>query len=155
MSRDPKYYTDPSTFNPGRFLKEVPELDPYIFAFGFGRRWRSFLVFRFVFESYIVHFRVCPGKKLADSSLFISISMILATFNIHKAKDEHGNIIEPDCTYQPGVVRSVYFMFFRVPRHARVLKLLLQPPDSFSVFNYTAFGIFGRVDPIYSRRTSL
>ena len=38
MSRDTKYYTDPSTFNPGRFLKEVPELDPYLFAFGFGRR---------------------------------------------------------------------------------------------------------------------
>ena len=39
MGRDPGYYSDPSIFNPERFLKDDPEPDPYGFAFGFGRRY--------------------------------------------------------------------------------------------------------------------
>ena len=39
MGRDPNYYADPSEFNPERFLGADPEPDPYVFAFGFGRRY--------------------------------------------------------------------------------------------------------------------
>lgn len=37
---------------------------------------------------------------MADSSMFITIAMLVAAFDIRKAKDEHGNDIEPDCEYQ-------------------------------------------------------
>ena len=54
--------------------------------------------------------RVCPGRKLAVISLFISTLMILATFNISKARDENGRVIEPDRVYQPGTIRSVFVL---------------------------------------------
>ena len=34
--------------------------------------------------------------------------MILATFDINKAQDANGRVIEPDCVYQPGTIRSVF-----------------------------------------------
>ena len=106
MCHDPGYYLDPYSFNPGRFLKEHPDPDPFSFAFGYGRRYVDlFNDINIPFNSAWI--RVCPGKRLADSSLFISISMILATLNISKAKDERGNVIEPECVYKPGIVRSV------------------------------------------------
>lgn len=39
MSRDPSVYANPSSLRPERFLGEKPEPDPYLLAFGFGRRW--------------------------------------------------------------------------------------------------------------------
>ena len=47
--------------------------------------------------------------------MFIAIAMILATFNISKAKDENGGEIEPDCIYLPGIVRSVICVFEDYP----------------------------------------
>ena len=47
--------------------------------------------------------------------MFIAIAMILATFNISKAKDENGSEIEPDCTYLPGIVRFVICVFKDYP----------------------------------------
>ena len=41
--------------------------------------------------------------------------MILATFNISKAKDKNGSEIEPDCTYLPGIVRFVIYVFYDCP----------------------------------------
>lgn len=38
MSRNPDIYKNPSSFMPERFLGESPEPDPYLLAFGFGRR---------------------------------------------------------------------------------------------------------------------
>ena len=34
--------------------------------------------------------------------------MTAAVFNISKAKDENGNIIEPVCEYTAGLLRQVY-----------------------------------------------
>ena len=52
--------------------------------------------------------RICPGKELAEGTLFIAIAMTAAVFNISKAKDENGNIIEPVCEYTAGLLRQVY-----------------------------------------------
>lgn len=49
--------------------------------------------------------RICPGKDLGDASLFVAFSMVLAVFNISKAQDSTGKIIEPEVEYLPGVVR--------------------------------------------------
>lgn len=51
--------------------------------------------------------RICPGKDLADSSIFNSIAMSLAVLSITKAKDANGVDIEPEMKYSTGLVRSV------------------------------------------------
>ncbi|KAK1216462.1 hypothetical protein PQX77_020931 [Marasmius sp. AFHP31] len=66
MAHDPNVYKDPFTFNPDRFLAtpdHVPEKDPRDLVFGFGRR-------------------ICPGRVLADASVFISCASLLACFDI-------------------------------------------------------------------------
>lgn len=53
------------TFKPERFLAtedHMPEPDPHTLSFGFGRR-------------------TCPGKLLADNTIFLSIAQSLAVFN--------------------------------------------------------------------------
>lgn len=51
--------------------------------------------------------RICPGKELAESTLFIAIAMTAASFDISKAKDESGQEIEPVHEYTPGLLRQV------------------------------------------------
>ncbi|KAF8641537.1 hypothetical protein AX16_009914 [Volvariella volvacea WC 439] len=68
MLHDPEVYRQPDVFNPSRFLKtehNVPERDPRLICFGFGRR-------------------ICPGRYMAEASIFISTATILAAFNISK-----------------------------------------------------------------------
>ncbi len=84
---DPDVYHDPMTFKPERFLPTegtIPEPDPHLYAFGFGRR-------------------ICPGRILADNSLYLNIAQSVAVFSIGKAI-EHGNEIEPVIKFEPGVV---------------------------------------------------
>lgn len=83
MSYDETVFPDPDTFDPEHFLdKSIPYPDV---AFGFGRR-------------------ICPGRFLALSSMWIAIASILTTFNISKAKNENGNDIEPVVCYTSGMV---------------------------------------------------
>ncbi|KAJ7128675.1 cytochrome P450 [Mycena epipterygia] len=81
---DEGMYPDPYAFKPERFLlegKPNPAVkDPECAAFGFGRR-------------------ICPGRHMARSSIWITVVSILATFNIDKAVDEAGHIIEPTFEY--------------------------------------------------------
>ncbi|KAF7345632.1 Cytochrome P450 [Mycena venus] len=84
-------YPDPHSFKPERFLldgKLNPVIrDPETVAFGFGRR-------------------ICPGRHMATSSLWITIASILATLDINKAIDENGEVVEPTYEYFPGLVSS-------------------------------------------------
>lgn len=73
-------------FKPERFLGPNAELDTHNMAFGFGRR-------------------ICPGKELADASVFISIAMSLAAFDITKAKTDSAQVVEPLYEYTPGIIR--------------------------------------------------
>ncbi|OAX31420.1 cytochrome P450 [Rhizopogon vinicolor AM-OR11-026] len=78
MLNDPRTYPNPSEFNPERFLAndgKEPERDPHTISFGFGRR-------------------ICPGLHLADASVWISIAMSLAVFDISKIA-ENGIEITP------------------------------------------------------------
>ncbi|THG92858.1 hypothetical protein EW145_g8562 [Phellinidium pouzarii] len=104
FTHDPKTFHDPMSFKPERFLGvdgRAPEMDPHTLSFGFGRR-------------------ICPGRELADSSVYLSIAMSLAAFSITKAIDEHGEIVEPRVHFQPGIIShpSVYKTCVR-PRSAK------------------------------------
>ncbi|KAJ3575314.1 hypothetical protein NP233_g1185 [Leucocoprinus birnbaumii] len=60
---------DPQEFIPERFLDESQDiLDPMTYAFGFGRR-------------------ICPGKALAENSIYIILANLLAAFNILPPED--------------------------------------------------------------------
>ncbi|KAF8914418.1 cytochrome P450 [Gymnopilus junonius] len=82
---DEEIYPDPHVFNPERHLgnPEGRQPDPFKFIFGFGRR-------------------ACPGAHLAEMSLFLNITSILAVFDISKAVDEKGIEIEPKIEWSSG-----------------------------------------------------
>lgn len=48
-----------------------------------------------------------PGQHMARASIWITVSSILATFNIDKAVDAQGNTIDPPVNYMDGIVRRV------------------------------------------------
>ncbi|KAF9456686.1 cytochrome P450 [Collybia nuda] len=85
---DPDIYPSHADFIPERFLSpENSDVnpDPRPFAFGYGRR-------------------VCPGKHLADASLFMLVASTLSMFKISPAKDKNEMPIIPVPNYQPGVI---------------------------------------------------
>ncbi|KAG9095311.1 hypothetical protein FRC06_009940 [Ceratobasidium sp. 370] len=66
LLHDPAVYSNPDKFRPDRYFGDEPAPNPALYAFGFGRR-------------------ICPGVHIAQQSLWISISNILANFTISKA----------------------------------------------------------------------
>ncbi|KAL0953294.1 hypothetical protein HGRIS_004543 [Hohenbuehelia grisea] len=105
MLHDEEQYPNPQTFDPSRYLKQeqagrsinpVPEL-----AFGFGRR-------------------ICPGRFLALDSIWIIIATVLSVYEITKARDTAGNVLEPQVSYTSGLIsRPKTFPFRLVPRASR------------------------------------
>ena len=85
FTHDPAIYDSPLDFKPERFLTNQSAPDPHQFVFGFGRR-------------------ICPGRNLADNTLFLTIAQSLAVFNIGKAVNANGVEVEPMVKMEPGVV---------------------------------------------------
>jgi hypothetical protein len=90
IMHNPEDYPNPETFNPSRYLTLEGKLDPSIrdprtACFGFGRR-------------------MCPGRHLADASLFAMVSTLLATVNIVRAKDADGKEIIPEVDVTSGIL---------------------------------------------------
>ncbi|TXB99903.1 hypothetical protein FocTR4_00014535 [Fusarium oxysporum f. sp. cubense] len=105
---DPAIYSDPSSFEPDRYLEPRNEPHPNFASFGFGRR-------------------VCPGRFLADESLFISISRLLSTFDIKKAVDGRGNEIEPQISITPGMISHIRdFPYDIKPRSEKYADMIRQ-----------------------------
>lgn len=48
--------------------------------------------------------RVCPGSHIGLSFFFLTVSTILATFNISEEVDKSGNAIEPSVEWHSGVI---------------------------------------------------
>ncbi|PVH80134.1 cytochrome P450 [Cadophora sp. DSE1049] len=87
MTHDETTYADPETFNPDRFKpqSEGGAGEPFpIGQFGFGRR-------------------ICPGRHLAEASVWIVMVTMLATMNITKAVDTNGKELIPDVELTPGL----------------------------------------------------
>ncbi|KZV88589.1 cytochrome P450 [Exidia glandulosa HHB12029] len=71
VTRDERIYSDPEVFRPERFIGEKAERDPWDIIFGFG-------------------LRRCPGRYLADATLFIAIAKLLAAFEFRPEVDAAG-----------------------------------------------------------------
>ncbi|KAJ6533284.1 cytochrome P450 [Mycena vulgaris] len=108
MMHDPKRYANPMVFDPTRFIAtstREADPDPARICFGFGRR-------------------ICPGKLLADTTLFLACSAILTVFKISKAC-ENGVIIEPRLGQTTGTVsHPLPFKCLVEPRNALALELI-------------------------------
>ncbi|KAI0430659.1 cytochrome protein [Xylaria sp. FL1042] len=85
FTHDPAVYPNPMEFNPSRYLGPNPAPDPSNHIFGYGRR-------------------ICPGRYIADSSVWLTIVRSLAVFEISKGLDENGREIEPTVRFTPGVI---------------------------------------------------
>jgi len=89
MSRDERIYFEPESFRPERFSPQdggsadLP--DPRSFIFGFGRR-------------------VCPGRLMADDSLWLVMATVLVTLDIEKAQTPTGDEISPVPNYSSGFI---------------------------------------------------
>ena len=86
---EPNEQYDPYEFIPERFLDhDKPQLDPASWAFGFGRRYADvfFLSLQSTIFNIISGFRsvfsICPGKALAENSVFVIIACILSSLDI-------------------------------------------------------------------------
>ncbi|KAH0609786.1 uncharacterized protein H6S33_012332 [Morchella sextelata] len=111
-----KYFKDSHDFIPERYLSPredgtlpYPHRDGHS-AFGWGRR-------------------ICPGQKLAENSLFITITRILWGFDISKAHDQiTGEEIVPDIfAYTDGFNSKPQPFQCRIePRCPRVLEVIEQ-----------------------------
>lgn len=55
------------------------------------------------------YFRVCPGRFLAESTMWMTMAMILATCKVGKAKDANGTEITPEVKFDIGFVKYVLF----------------------------------------------
>ncbi|KAJ7118250.1 cytochrome P450 [Mycena epipterygia] len=88
--QDEEMYPDPSAFKPERFLRDGkpnPDVRDPQAAFGFGRR-------------------ICPGRHMAMSSVWITIASILAVLDITKPVGDDGQVIEPSYEFCSDLVSS-------------------------------------------------
>ncbi|KAG2102493.1 cytochrome P450 [Suillus discolor] len=110
MLNDPQTYASPLQFNPERFLSndgKKPETDPRTICFGFGRR-------------------ICPGIHLAEASVWISVVMSLAVFDISKVV-ENGVEITPEVDPSSGTISHPKpFKCSIKPRSVKAVELIEQ-----------------------------
>jgi cytochrome P450 len=89
FTHDPTVYPEPMVFRPERYIPtptHAAEPDPRSYVFGYGRR-------------------ICPGRYVADNSMFITIAQSLAVFKIEK-QVKNGKTVEPEVCFEPGLISA-------------------------------------------------
>ncbi|KAK7471918.1 hypothetical protein VKT23_000020 [Stygiomarasmius scandens] len=89
MSLDERIYSEPRVFSPMRFMpiEKGGKGEPYfVGGWGFGRR-------------------ICPGRHLADTEVWLAMATTLATLDISQAKGEDGKEIPPELKFSDGIVK--------------------------------------------------
>ncbi|XP_014551819.1 hypothetical protein COCVIDRAFT_111850, partial [Bipolaris victoriae FI3] len=115
-SHDSQDFDDPRTFRPERQDPETSLLEASnapspksrgFYGFGSGRR-------------------ICPGMHVAENTLLLAIARILWTFDISKAKDSSGNVIETDRDAMVGglAAKPAPFKGKIVPRSAERMAII-------------------------------
>jgi len=110
MGHDEQSYQEPQKFEPERFLgaDDIASPPTTSISFGFGRR-------------------VCPGRELADASLWITCAIALATVNIGKPFDADGKEIKPeDIVYSSSVISHPPKFQCRVEPRSKVAYEMLE-----------------------------
>ncbi|KAJ7625699.1 cytochrome P450 [Roridomyces roridus] len=105
LLHDETVYPNPHAFKPERFLLPDGRLDPSVrdpgVAFGFGRR-------------------LCPGRHMATSSIWITVTSMLATLNIKKAVG-----CEPSYQYTSAIISEpLPFKCVIEPRSSKAAALI-------------------------------
>ncbi|OBZ78498.1 O-methylsterigmatocystin oxidoreductase [Grifola frondosa] len=117
MVRNEELFPNSDMFSPERYLEDVDEAtakkrDPRNYVFGFGRR-------------------KCPGVHLIESSLWIVMASILAAFDIKKAVDDFGNVVEPEIAFDNAIFRTPNpFKCDLRPRSETAVKVVRQAADA-------------------------
>lgn len=106
FTRNPKYYVNPSKFDPERYLKSPPELDPREFVFGFGRRR-------------------CPGSELAFRAIWTMSASVLWAFRLRRVEGDTTPLdADSDRFRITGVCSTVEFKCQFTPRHENLREKL-------------------------------
>lgn len=86
MSHDETVHANPFTFEPRRFMGPNPERDVRSYCFGFGRR-------------------ACPGRYLAEASVWLACVRMLSVFNIGPVPGKKFEVkVAPGITAHPESV---------------------------------------------------
>ncbi|KAK7052987.1 hypothetical protein VNI00_004308 [Paramarasmius palmivorus] len=116
---DERIYPQPFEFKPERYLQnkehgiEIDNTfkDSIFTVFGYGRR-------------------ICPGRHMAYASVWIVAASILKVFEISKARDEFGNIVEPLYVPQSLIISTpLPFKCSIKPRSAEAEELIMAVRD--------------------------
>ncbi|KAF9483393.1 cytochrome P450 [Pholiota conissans] len=108
MTRDEGRYADPESFKPERFLDGEGALnnDDLSLIFGFGRR-------------------ICPGRHIASATVWLTVTSVLATFDIMKQKGISDGVDDLNMEYTNGPVsQPLPFSCSITPRNGKIASLI-------------------------------
>ena len=138
MLNDPRVYPEPEKFNPDRYLKgegRTPQPDPRGPAFGFGRR-------------------VCPGKDLAENTVWAMVASLFHAFRITPARDANGREIPIPNEFEEHAVRYVAFGRGLGAENGRMLMMVVDAIDTRSRSSARSSRAIRRRSTSFGRRLS-
>ncbi len=106
MILDEKVYQNSHIFFPEWYLpRPVGFGEPHPQCiFGFGRRWTPYPPLSHLKGTHGT-FSICPGRHLAEASVWIAIATLLAVFDICPVQDENGKDDIPTAVFQTSITR--------------------------------------------------